>query len=97
VVAARDALERSGVPRSDIDAGYSLNGGDLYYESPLAIEQEKMAPQIPMITSGELARYTIAGGPVGGTRIIRRMSWPGPLGCGSRELYLLERIPAAKN
>ncbi len=96
IVAARDALERSGVPRSDIDAGYSLNGGDLYYESPLAIEHEKMAPQVPMITSSELAPYAIAGAPVDGTRILRRIRWPGPLGCG-RQIYILERIPAAKN
>jgi len=96
IVAARDALERSGVPRGDIDAGYSLNGGDLYYccENALAIEQEKLAPQVPMITSGDLARYTIAGAPMPGTIIRRRISWPGPFGFGRRELYVLERIPA---
>lgn len=97
VATVRDDLERSGVPRSDIDAGYSINGGDLYYEDPSAIEHMQMAPQIPMITSNALARYTIAGAPVDGTRIIRRVEWPGVLGCGGRDMYLLERIPEAKH
>ena len=98
LVAQRDALLRSGVPRGDIDAGYSLNGGDLYYESEEAIEHEEMAPLIPMVTSPKLARFTIAGAPVSGTRIIRRMDWPGPLSCGgTRQMYLLERLPAAKD
>jgi len=96
VASVRDDLERGGVPRSDIDAGYSINGGDLYYEDSSAIEHMLLAPQIPMITSDALARYTIAGAPVDGTTIIRRVEWPGMLGCGGREMYLLERIPEAK-
>lgn len=91
ITAIRDELLNSGVLRSDIDAGYALNGGDLYYESPEAVEHASMAPRIPMITSGELARYTIAGAPVDGTRIIRRVELRGALGCGNREIYLLER------
>jgi hypothetical protein len=94
LAAIRDELLKSGVPRTDIDAGYALNGGDLYFEGPEAVEHASMAPQIPMITSGELARYTIAGAPVDGTKIIRRVELPNASGCGNREIYLLERLPS---
>ncbi|MGD0073911.1 MAG: glycosyltransferase family 39 protein [Candidatus Binataceae bacterium] len=99
LIVQRDALESIGIPRGEIDAGYSLNGGDLYYQSEQAIEHEEMAPEIPMVASSrKLVRFTIAGAPVSGTRIVRRIDWPGPLSCGgSRQIYLLERVATAKN
>ncbi|HTY54996.1 MAG TPA: glycosyltransferase family 39 protein [Candidatus Binataceae bacterium] len=96
VAAIRDDLERSGVARSDIDAGYALNGGDLYHENPTVIERWGTAPRIPMITSDALARFTIAAAPVEGTRVIRRAPWPGPLGCDGRGIYVLERTTNGK-
>jgi dolichyl-phosphate-mannose-protein mannosyltransferase len=92
VVAERDALEAAGVPRSAIDAGYSLNGADLYRYVDNGEESYSDEQGIPMITSKDLEEYTIAAAPIAGTLIVRRFPWPGPLGFGSRELYVLRRI-----
>ncbi len=91
VIAARDMLEKSGVRRSAIDAGYGLNGLDLYrfpISGPETVDDEA---GIPMVTSAEIAEYTIAMHPLPGTKVVGRVFWPGPFGLGSRELYVLHR------
>jgi hypothetical protein len=101
VMAIRDALLHDGTPRSAIDAGYPLNGEDLYRNPPPG-QQETFQTEagIPMITSGELEDYTIANTPESGAVVIRRVEWPGILGIGRRYLYLLKTIapvPSAGN
>jgi hypothetical protein len=88
VMAARDALEKRGIPRSAIDAGYELNGLELY---PFPRETDTNDSGVPMITSSKLSEYTIAAGPVPGTETIGTFSWPGPFGLGTREMYVLRR------
>ncbi len=91
VIAARDALTREGVPRAAIDAGYPLNGEDLYRSAPPGQKETfETEAGIPMITSGELEEYTIASAPVPGTAIGYRFGWPGMSGLGRRELYVLK-------
>jgi len=92
VMAARDLLQKSGIPRSAIDAGYGLNGLDLYGFGRRGAPNESEDAAVPMITSAELEEYTIAAGPVQGTEIVRKISRPGPFGFGSREMYVLRRI-----
>ncbi len=93
VMAVRDALLHDGVPRSAIDAGYPLNGNDLYRDpEPGQRETLRTEAGIPLITSLEIKPYTIAAAPIPGTAIIRRFAWPGVLGVGSRDLYLLKNI-----
>jgi hypothetical protein len=92
VVAARDLLERSGVKRPSIDAGYELNGRDLYRFARAGGEDEYQAAHVPMITSGNLDEYTIAAGLIPGTEIVGRISRPGPFGLGTREIYVLQRF-----
>ena len=93
VIAARDALEREGVPRPQIDAGYSLNGADLYHFADQAEAQDSLEREqgIPMITSSALDDYTIAAAPITGTEIVRRLDWPGACGSSRRDLYVLRR------
>ena len=92
VIAARDGLEREGVPRPQIDAGYSLNGADLYHfaDQPEVQDSLEREQGIPMITSSTLDDYTIAAAPIAGTEIVRRLDWPGACG-NSRDLYVLRR------
>ncbi len=101
VIAARDALEREGVPRAKIDAGYSPNGADLYRFADQPEEEDSIERQqgIPMITSSALDDYTIAAAPIAGTEIVRRLDWPGVCGSGRRDLYVLRRtnVTAAPN
>ena len=94
MLAMRDALEQQGIPRSAIDAGYSLNGQDLYRYPKQGIETMKYEAGIPMITSPSVGQYTIASGPIEGTRLVRKFSWPGPFGLGHRDLFLLKRTGA---
>jgi hypothetical protein len=96
VIAVRDALIRNGVARSAIDAGYPLNGSDLYRDpKPGGRETGAMEAGIPLVTTGDLKPYTIAAVPLPGSVIIQRFQWPGPLGLGRRHLYLLKTAGAA--
>jgi hypothetical protein len=92
VLAVRDTLEREGVARSSIDAGYSLNGQDLYRYPKHGIDTMKYESGIPMITSPKISEYTIASGPIEGTKIVRQFTWPGPFGLGTRKLLVLKQI-----
>ena len=91
ILTTRNELEREGVPRSAIDAGYVLNGEDLYRYPKHGIETMKLEAGIPMITSPKVNEYTIASGPIAGTEVVRRLKWPGPFGLGHRYFYLLKK------
>ena len=93
IVATRNELEHKGVPRSAIDAGYALNGEDLYRYPKHGIESMELEAGIPMITSPQVGQYTIASGPIAGTEVVRRLKWPGPFGLGHRYFYLLKKSP----
>lgn len=93
VISARDQLEQQGVKRSAIDAGYELNGEELYrFPKGDGAETMKMEAGIPMITSGQLEEYTIASRPFTGTKVVRRLQWPGAFGLGHRYIYVVRRV-----
>jgi hypothetical protein len=96
VIGVRDTLINGGVPRNALDAGYPLNGHDLYREAPSG-QRETVASEagIPLITSLDLKQYTIAAAPISGTMIVKRFGWPGTWGLGQRPLYLLKGVAAA--
>jgi hypothetical protein len=96
ILATRNALEHQGVPRSAIDAGYSLNGEDLYRYPKHGIETMKLEEGIPMITSPTVGEYTIASDAIPGAEIVQRLKVPGPFGLGHRYFYLVRkrRTPA---
>ncbi len=91
VLATRNELEHQGVPRSAIDAGYALNGEDLYRYPKHGIETMKLEAGIPMITSPKVDEYTIASEPIAGMEVVRRLKWPGPFGLGHRYFYLVKK------
>jgi len=98
LVQTRDELEREGVPRASIDAGYSLNGNDLYRYPVHGIDTMELEAGIPMITSPQLDDYTISGTPIPGLTVMRQIEWPGPFGVGHRYFYLLKQEhPAGAN
>lgn len=91
VLEARDELTAGGVPRATIDAGYSLNGQDLYRYTQGRPDTAADERGIPMITTSALSPYTIAASPIAGTEVVRRFYWPGPFGLGARPLYVLRK------
>ena len=95
IVATRNELEHEGVPRSSIDAGYVLNGEDLYRYPKHGIETMQLEGGTPMITSEQLGEYTIASEPIAGMEVVRRLEWPGPFGLGHRYFYLVKKPVAS--
>jgi hypothetical protein len=91
IVATRNELEHEGVPRSSIDAGYVLNGEDLYRYPKHGIETMQLEGGTPMITSEKLGEYTIASEPIAGMELVRKLKWPGPFGLGHRYFYLVKK------
>jgi Dolichyl-phosphate-mannose-protein mannosyltransferase len=91
IVETRNELERQGVPRSAIDAGYTLNGEDLYRYPKHGIETMQLEEGTPMITSQKVFDYTIASEPIAGMEVVKRLEWPGPFGLGHRYLYLVKK------
>jgi hypothetical protein len=96
VVHERDELLQQGISRASIDAGYSLNGADLYRYPAQGMDTQAFEAGIPMITASIVSPYTIAAAPVPGTEILRCFSWPGPFGFGARPLYVLRRPAPGK-
>lgn len=94
ILATRNELEREGIPRSSIDAGYVLNGEDLYRYPKHGIETRELEAGIPMITSPKTGEYTIASEPIAGMDLVRRLKWPGPFGLGHRYFYLVKKQAA---
>jgi hypothetical protein len=90
IVTETDALLRQGIPRKQIDAGYSLNGRDLYVYPAEGIDIAREEPPIPLITSRTTLPYMISSSPAPNTVIWRRFCGCGPLGFGSRPLFVLK-------
>jgi len=84
------ALMQQGIPRKQIDAGYSLNGRDLYVYPAQGIDAARDEPPIPLITSPSTLPYVIATSAMRNTVIWRGFSGCGPLGFGRRPLFILK-------
>ncbi len=97
VMAARDNLIRHGIPRAAIDAGYPLNGNDLYRDPPAGgAETFALEAGIPLITSSRWKPYTFCLAPRADSVIVSRFQWPGIFGRGRRSLYVIKTSePAA--
>jgi hypothetical protein len=89
IVTETEALVRQGIPRSQIDAGYSLNGRDLYVYPVRGRETARDEPPIPLIIGSPVAPYVISTSPMPDNTIWRRFSVCGPLGFGLRPLFIL--------
>lgn len=90
VLEAVSQLERQGVPRANIDAGYALNGADLY---PFGADPslDPSLSDVPMVTSKSRRDFMLASRPLPGTEIIRTISVPVVFGLKTRTIYVLHR------
>ena len=83
-------LKRQGVSRTNIDAGYALNGADLYpFDADPSLDPT--LSDVPMVTSISYREFTLAARPLPGTEIIRTISVPVLFGVRTRTLYVLHR------
>lgn len=84
-------LRVKNIPLANIDAGYALNGWNLY------AHPENLAPgtlrerDVPFVTSNEKKPYVIATTPIPGYRVLRRYSWSIPFRSLDYQVYVLEQ------
>jgi len=85
-------LRDKDIPFANIDAGYALNGWNLY------AHPENLAPgtvperDVPFVTTNEKKPYVIATSPIPGYRVLRRYRWSIPLR-SDYNVYVLEQLP----
>jgi Dolichyl-phosphate-mannose-protein mannosyltransferase len=86
-------LRDKGIPFANIDAGYALNGWNLY------AHPENLAPgtlrekDVPFVTTNEKKPYVIATSPIPGYRVLRRYRWSIPVKSLDYSVYVLEQLP----
>jgi hypothetical protein len=85
-------LREKEIPLASIDAGYVLNGWNLYAHPenlpPGAVRER----DVPFVTSGEKKPYVIAASPVTGYRVLREYSWSIPFRSLDYKVYVLEEL-----
>jgi len=89
IVMQSENLLRRGIPREQIDAGYSLNGRDLYVYPAEGITEER-EPLIPLIIGSTTLPYIISTSPLPNRTVWQKFSGCGPLGFGRRPLFVLK-------
>jgi hypothetical protein len=83
-------LRTRGIPFSDIDAGYALDGWYLY------AHPENLAPgqiperDVPFVTTNERRPYVIATAPLNGYKVLRNYRWSIPLRSLEYNIYVLQ-------
>jgi hypothetical protein len=86
-------LRERGIPFSEIDAGYALNGWYLY------AHPENLAPgnlpdrDVPFVTTNEKKRYVVATSPMENYTVLRSYTWSIPLTSSDYSVYVLEQVP----
>ena len=94
--AALTWLRTRGIPFSDVDAGYALDGWYLY------AHPENLAPgqiperDVPFVTTNEQRSYVIATAPLQGYKMLRDYRWSIPLRSLDYNIYVLESPTGAK-
>jgi hypothetical protein len=87
---AVDEMERLGVPISETDGGYVVNGWRQYAHPKNAPRDPEGGVAVPMMNVKSILPYVIANGSLRGYRVIRSIPYRRWLG-RSRSIYLLER------
>jgi len=85
-------LRGKSIPFASIDAGYVLNGWNLYAHPDNLSPGDVPERDVPLVTSGEKKTYIIAASPIAGYRVLREYSWPIPLTSFKPKIYVLEQL-----
>lgn len=86
-------LREKDIPLASIDAGYVLNGWNLYAHPenlpPSAVPQQ----DVPFVTSQTRTPYVLAAAPIPGYRVLRVYEWFIPFTVFEYKMYVLEELP----
>ena len=86
-------LREKGIPFSEVDAGYALDGWYLYAHPENLAPGQLADRDVPFVTTNEKKRYVIATSPIENYRVLHRYSWPIPLKASDYSVYVLEQVP----
>jgi hypothetical protein len=86
-------LRDKDIPFANIDAGYALNGWNLYAHPDNLAPGTLRERDVPFVTTHEKKPYVIATSPIPGYRVLRRYSWSIPLRSLDYNIYVLEQLP----
>jgi hypothetical protein len=86
-------LREKGIPFSEVDAGYALDGWHLYAHPENLAPGQLADRDVPFVTTNEKKRYVIATSPIENYRVLHRYSWPVPLKTSGYSVYVLEQVP----
>jgi hypothetical protein len=85
------ALVDRGVPRSDIDAGYSWNGWMLYAHPENLAQGPGAHRDVPWVTTMRMTPYMLATSPMPDYLIERKMTWDDRWWPSPDHLFVLRR------
>jgi hypothetical protein len=86
-------LRERSIPLASIDAGYVLNGWNLYAHPenlPFGALPER---DVTLVTSKEPKPYVIAASPSAGYKVLREYGWSIPFRSLDYKVYVLEQVP----
>jgi hypothetical protein len=83
-------LQQEGIPRSQFDGGYVVNGWLQYAHPQYAARDEKGHISVPMIHTRETLRYRISNIPLTGWRVLQAVPYRRWMG-RSGAIYILEQ------
>lgn len=92
---AVDQLRRAGVPPSEIDGGYVVNGWLQYAHPDQAARDTTGKVAVPMMNVGGTLPYQISNSPMPGRKLIATVPYTRWLG-RSGHIYVLEHEPSAE-
>jgi hypothetical protein len=86
-------LREKGIPFSEVDAGYALDGWYLYAHPENLAPGQLADRDVPFVTTNEKKRYVIATSPIENYRVLHRYSWRIPLKTTDYSVYVLGQVP----
>ncbi len=90
-------LREKNIPFASIDAGYVLNGWNLYAHPENLPPEARPDRDVPFVTSNERKPYVIAASPIAGYKVLREYSWSIPLRPLGHKVYVLQELPKGPN
>jgi hypothetical protein len=85
-------LRDRGIPFSDIDAGYALDGWYLYAHPENLASGQTPQRDVPFVTTNERRAYVIATAPLQGYEVLHDYRWSIPLRSLEYNIYVLQAL-----
>jgi hypothetical protein len=88
---AFESLQRDGIAMAEIDAGYPLNGWNLYGHPENLPPSARADRDVPRVTAEIEKPYVIAASPLPGYQVLREVRWSPSFWIATDRVYILKR------